>query len=103
MTTINCNDLPLSSVKKCEKFRKLIFGKDVPLDKTGGKLPNQLVQFLSCQIKNSPIPTCQDVMHAYEKCHNSVMGTGSYPLTGRKHCGVELSNMYNCVMENSNN
>eukprot|EP00090_Calanus_glacialis_P002251 TRINITY_DN11687_c0_g1_i1.p1 TRINITY_DN11687_c0_g1~~TRINITY_DN11687_c0_g1_i1.p1 ORF type:complete len:105 (-),score=38.21 TRINITY_DN11687_c0_g1_i1:62-376(-) len=98
MSTVAGDSLPASSVKKCEKFRKLLVGKEVTLSNTGDKLPNQLVSFLTCQVKNSPIPSCKDLVTSYEKCHNSVMGTGSYPATGRRHCGEELAGLYNCVV-----
>eukprot|EP00092_Neocalanus_flemingeri_P035662 GFUD01038827.1.p1 GENE.GFUD01038827.1~~GFUD01038827.1.p1 ORF type:complete len:121 (+),score=44.15 GFUD01038827.1:111-473(+) len=96
--SISGDSLPVSSTKKCDKLRKLLAGKTISLTATGDKLPNQLVSFLSCQVKSSPVPSCKQLLTAYEKCHNSVMGTGSYPTTGRRHCGEELESLYNCVV-----
>lgn len=64
------------------------------LTTTGDKKTNQLLSFLQCQVK--AVKTCDDKSRAYTKCHQSFMGTGSYQ--GRKHCGLEMQALWECVI-----
>jgi len=70
----------------------------VDLSATGDKLPNAVVAFLTCEVKNDPrAKENLPLVEAYEKCHRSIMGTGNYPATGRRHCGEELLQLLTAV------
>lgn len=88
------SSLPPSSAKKCEKHRRLVADLQVNLSATGDKPTNNLVAFLTCEVKCGPsLKSFKPILTAYEKCHNSVMGTGRFPETGRSHCGEELGEL----------
>jgi len=92
------DSLPMASAKKCEKSRKLLAGKQVDLSATGDKLPNTVVAFLTCEVKTDPrAKENLPLVEAYDKCHRSIMGTGNYPVTGRRHCGEELLQLLTAV------
>jgi len=95
---VSGDSLPVSTAKKCEKSRKLCAGKQVDLSATGDKLPNAVVAFLTCEVKSDPrAKENLPLLEAYEKCHRSIMGTGNYPATGRRHCGEELLQLLGAV------
>ena len=80
---------------KCEKYLKSIKRKKkIDLRSIGYQQNNNLLDLLYCQCKVKK--ECKDVEKMYSKCHSSVMGTGSF--NGRKSCGEELKNLFECAI-----
>ena len=105
---IEGNNVPNASHSQCASHRKKLTGRQIRFNAIGSPDNNTLVTFLQCETKRNsrtadyhPVPesavTCKDLVAVYRRCHGSVMGTGKYPDTGRRHCGEELKELYTCV------
>ena len=89
-------DFPSDTVvDKCAKAYSIISKKKkkIDMDATGEKNNNLLLDFLQCQAKATK--SCKNEEKEYTRCHQSFMGVGSY--NGRKHCGLELEQLYTCL------
>mmetsp|Transcript_31453 Transcript_31453/g.45885 ORF Transcript_31453/g.45885 Transcript_31453/m.45885 type:complete len:99 (+) Transcript_31453:37-333(+) len=79
---------------KCSKFVQPLRKRTVNTEQIGNRHYNVLLDFVRCQRKVNK--TCSGEDKSYSLCHASVMGTGSYE--GRKHCGEEFKEFFDCVM-----
>ena len=76
--------------------------KAVDLEAIGSRANNQLLDLLRCRNRfharsnSSGQGSCKAAESAYDACHSSVMGTGSF--RGRRHCGRELGDYLECVV-----
>ena len=116
MTIVEGADVPIPSVTtgsndssghssstgtpKCQsEYNAVRKKKRINLDTTGDKKTNSLLSYLQCQVQKNGLPNvkilCNDISKEYTKCHQSFMGTGSYQ--GRKDCGKEMNELWDCV------
>ncbi|KAL3782997.1 hypothetical protein ACHAWO_011715 [Cyclotella atomus] len=112
MTKINTSSLPpITSINpSCQKqFNSLPKRKKkaiIDTDAIGTPTYNILLEFLRCQVKH-PNTTfdaatgsdkkkeCLKPEKMYSACHMAVMGVGNYE--GKKHCGEEMLQLFQCV------
>ena len=85
-------------VDKCaSEFKAVAKKKKIPLDATGDRVNMMLVHLLQCQVKATK--QCQKLEKEYSLCHKSFMGMGTYK--GKRDCGEQLSEIYQCVTQSS--
>lgn len=100
--TVQGDDLPAASNKRCAKARSKLTGREINTLKTGDQFPNLMADFLLCEAsKNKNVEEkCRHMAASYAKCHAGVMGSGRNPTTGLGNCADEILQLLTCVKAN---
>ena len=94
MGAIKVQKVGEKSSSKCDKFRRALQNTDVDSEKTGSKEANLLLKLLRCECKVNK-KACAPELAAYDLCHRSVLGSGTY--AGSAHCGKYLEALADCA------
>ena len=97
MTCIKGSAVPahLVATNCTSQYNAIKKKKTIDLSATGNPNTNNLLLLLQCQSKTTR--ECKEKGQEYTMCHNSFMGVGTYK--GKKNCGKEMNEFYQCLLQ----
>jgi len=97
----NLIDVQAVSPKCMGLFKKGFKARNgnIDLEALGDPHYNNFLKFVKCQSKSTKEVPCKLDEKAYDTCHTSIMGVGSYK--GKKSCADEIKTLVACAMTGS--